>query len=405
MSKSKRNKHKSRDTPERAAKSVMLREVSPDMFEAWLRDPGGFIPLWQAPEVQMCIRQYAELVSNMTIRLMENTDEGDKRVKNELARMLDITPNEFINRKAFITWIISTMLGEGDGNAVVFPVYKNDLLASLEPLDPALVVIEDTTDRYRYRIRYGSRVFRPDEVLHFVYNPDPHAPWRGRGFRVSLRQMVDAIAKAEKTKEKLLQSPTPSLIVSVEGLSEEFTSPAGRSKLVDKYIETERSGEPWIIPADMVKISEVKPLSIKDLAIGENITLDQKKIAKLLGVPAFVVGVGEYNEAEYTYFVSQAVCGVAHILEQEMTRKLLYKEEWHFVFNPFSLYNYRIKEKVEAGKELVDRMAMERNELRDWVGLSPDPMYKGLYGLENYLPVDRLGDQKKLNGKGGADDA
>jgi len=72
------------------------------------------------------------------------------------------------------------------------------------------------------------------------------------------------------------------------------------------------------------------------------------------------------------------------------------------VFNPFSLYNYRIAEKVTAGKELVDRMAMERNELRDWVGLSPDPKYSELLGLENYIPVDRLGDQKKL--KGGEDD-
>ena len=397
---SKRNKHNSRDTPERAVRGVTIGGIAD--FEKWLRDPGDYIPLWDAPEVLMCIRQYAELISNMTIRLMENTEAGDRRVRNELARMLDITPNPVMNRKALVSWIVSTMLGEGDGNAVLYPVYRDDLLESLEPLDPSLVVFEETTGADRYRIRYGRRVFRPDEVLHFVYNPDPHRPWMGRGFRVSLRQMVDSIATAERTKDSLVQSPTPSIVVSVEGLSEEFASPKGREGLLEKYVDSQENGRPWVIPADMVKITEVKPLTIKDLAISENITLDQKKIAKLLGVPAFVVGVGEYNEAEYTYFVAQSVCGVAHILEQEMTRKLLYKPEWHFVFNPFSLYNYRIAEKVTAGKELVDRMAMERNELRDWVGLSPDPKYSELLGLENYIPVDRLGDQKKL--KGGEDD-
>jgi len=397
---SKKNKHKSRDTPERAVRGVTIGGVAD--FEKWLRDPGDYIPLWDAPEVRMCIRQYAELISNMTIRLMENTEAGDRRVRNELARMLDITPNPVLNRKALVSWIVSTMLGEGDGNAVLYPVYRDDLLESLEPLDPSLVVFEEVTGADRYRIRYGRRVFRPDEVLHFVYNPDPHRPWMGRGFRVSLRQMVDSIATAVRTKDSLVQSPTPSIVVSVEGLSEEFASPKGREGLLEKYVDSQENGRPWVIPADMVKITEVKPLTIKDLAISENITLDQKKIAKLLGVPAFVVGVGEYNEAEYTYFVAQSVCGVAHILEQEMTRKLIYKPEWHFVFNPFSLYNYRIAEKVTAGKELVDRMAMERNELRDWVGLSPDPKYSELLGLENYIPVDRLGDQKKL--KGGEDD-
>jgi len=397
---SKKNKHKSRDTPARSVRGVTIGGVAD--FEKWLRDPGDYIPLWDAAEVRMCIRQYAELISNMTIRLMENTEAGDRRVRNELARMLDITPNPVMNRKALVSWIVSTMLGEGDGNAVLYPVYRDDLLESLEPLDPSLVVFEETTGADRYRIRYGRRVFRPDEVLHFVYNPDPHRPWMGRGFRVSLRQMVDSIATAERTKDSLVQSPTPSIVVSVEGLSEDFNSKKGREELLEKYVDSQENGRPWVIPADMVKITEVKPLTIKDLAISENITLDQKKIAKLLGVPAFVVGVGEYNEAEYTYFVAQSVCGVAHILEQEMTRKLLYKPEWHFVFNPFSLYNYRIAEKVTAGKELVDRMAMERNELRDWVGLSPDPKYSELLGLENYIPVDRLGDQKKL--KGGEDD-
>ena len=49
---------------------------------------------------------------------------------------------------------------------------------------------------------------------------------------------------------------------------------------------------------------------------------------------------------------------------------------------------------------MVDRMAMRRNEWRDWVGLPPDEDMSDLLALENYIPADRVGDQKKLNGGG-----
>ena len=63
-----------------------------------------------------------------------------------------------------------------------------------------------------------------------------------------------------------------------------------------------------------------------------------------------------------------------------------------------SLYNYSLDETINAGSAMVDRMAMTRNEWRDWIGLSPREEMSELLALENYIPVDRLGDQKKLNG-------
>lgn len=411
------SKKRSRDRP--AVKRVGDGEVSGPVIsrrgitvggvpalEAFLRDAGDYIPLYEAPEVRMCVHQYADLVSNMTVRLMENTDRGDRRVNplhNELAAFLDRTPSKAMNRKTLIYWIVATMFGAGDGNAVVLPEYDGEYLSDLVPLDPAQVVFEDAPGAERYRVRYGGAVFRPEEVLHFRINPETSRPWIGHGFRLGLRQIVDAIAQAGRTKDNLMKSPTPSLIVKLDGLADEFQTPEGRNKLLDQYVLNQGSGRPWAIPAELVNVQEIKPLSISDLAISENLKLDQTKIACLMGVPPFTVGVGDYKDDAYNFFVNQAVRGVASVIEQEMTRKLIYNPAWHIQLNPRSLYNYKLSELVTAGKELVDRASMRRNEWRDWLGLSPDEEMDEIYLLENYLPVNRLGDQKKLK-EGGASD-
>ena len=407
------SKKRSRDRP---AERVRLSDVSGPVvsrrgitvggvpaLEAFLRDAGDYIPLYEAPEVRMCVHQYADLVSNMTVRLMENTDRGDRRVNNELAAFLDRTPSKAMNRKTLIYWIVATLFTAGDGNAVILPEYDGEYLADLVPLDPAQVLFEDVPGEDRYRVRYGGAVFRPEEVLHFRINPTTARPWIGHGFRLSLRQIVDAIAQAGRTKDNLLKSPAPSLVVKLDGLAEEFQTPEGRNKLLDQYVLNQGSGRPWAIPAELVDVKEVKPLSIHDLAISENLKLDQTKIACLMGVPPFTVGVGDYKDDAYNFFVNQAVRGVASVIEQEMTRKLIYNPAWHIQLNPRSLYNYKLSELVTAGKELVDRAAMRRNEWRDWIGLSPDEGMDELYLLENYLPTNRLGDQKKLK-EGGVSD-
>ena len=87
---------------------------------------GGYVPLYSCPEVAMCVDAIADLVSNMTLRLMRNTDTGDVRVVNGLSRAIDIMPNAYQNRKAFVYNIVSTLLTVGNGNCVVVPRFDAD---------------------------------------------------------------------------------------------------------------------------------------------------------------------------------------------------------------------------------------------------------------------------------------
>ena len=382
-----------RDAP--AVQSGVIGVSGGDMWQLLAGE--GYVPLYECPEVRMCIAAYADLISSMTLHLMRNTERGDVREVNELSRRLDIEPNRYMSRKALMWHIVNVLLGEGDGNCVVVPKFSREgYLDELIPAPPSAVYFTDAPDGYRVHV--GATEYRPDEVLHFTINPDPERPWIGRGMRLSLRETVQSIRQANKTKNALLASPAPSLIIRVDALSEEFASAEGRRKIADRYISDSESGRPWMIPAEVFDVSQVKPLTMGDLAIRDNLELDRRTIAGVTGVPPFIVGVGNFNSDEYANFVTTRVMGVAQYIQQELTKKLLYSEGLYWRFNPRSLYNYKLADLITAGAQMVDRMAMRRNEWRDWVGLPPDAEMDDLLALENYIPADRLGDQKKLGG-------
>jgi len=392
---SKKHKNRTRDTPTVRSTSAQTALVTPDTWKLFLAD--GYTPLWNCPEVEMCVDAIADAVSSMTVKLMANTEKGDRRVRNGLSRRIDINPNPLYTRKLFFHHIVKTMLTTGDGNCVVVPEYDRDgHLLRLTPLRPSQTTFHDTPDGYE--IHSGGAVFRPDEVLHFRMNPDTERPYIGTGTRITLRNAVECIRQANRTKKALQSSPVPSLLVRVDGLSEDLQDKDGRKKLLNRYVDATENGQPWIVAAETMEITTVKPLTLADLAVKDNLELDKKTVAGIFRVPPFMVGVGTYDKEAYKHFITVVVMGIAQYIQQELTAKLLWSEDMYFCFNPRSLYNYDITELVNGGKELLDRMAMRRNEMRDWIGLEWDEEMEELLGLENYIPVTKLGDQKKLNG-------
>ena len=124
--------------------------------------------------------------------------------------------------------------------------------------------------------------------------------------------------------------------------------------------------------------------------------LDKQTVAAILGIPSFVLGVGEFKADAWNNFVSTTVMPIAQGIQQELTRKLIQRPDEYFTFNPRSLMAYSLTELINGGISMLDRVALRRNELRDWIGLAPDPEMKELLALENFIPAEKSGDQKKL---------
>lgn len=386
------------------ARQARDKPMAAEQHVVWLTDPThfdtlecqGYTTLAHSPEVSTAVNTISRLIGAMTVQLLQNTARGDERVKNAISRVVDIEPNRFMTRSNLMQWIVRTLYLEGRGNAIVLPRTDRGQLIELRPIPAAYVAfIQDGL--FGYRVEIAGREYDPDGLLHFVLNPGSFYPWKGEGYTITLADVANSLKQAAATEKGFMSSKwKPSIIIRVDGFFDELATEAGRDDLLNKYVVNGEAGKPWLLPAGQMDVQQIKPLTLSDLALADFVKLDKRTVAAILGVPAFVLGVGEFKRDEWNNFISTTIMPLAHLIEQELTRKLLLQPDEFFRFNPRSLLNYSMDELVKAGAEMVDRMAMRRNEWRDWMGLPPDPDMDELLALENYIPADRLGDQNKL---------
>lgn len=359
----------------------------------------GYTRLSDNPEIQTACLRIAELIGSMTIYLMRSTDQGEERVKNELSRVLDITPERHMNRSQWLIANVMNMLLYGQGNAICVPHTYQGYLQSMEPITADRVsLVPDGISMRDYWVQIDGIPRDPENLMHFVYNPDPRYLWKGQGVTVTLRDIAKNLRQAQKTENAFMASEwKPSIIVKVDALTDEFSSPEGRQKLLDSYVKPASPGQPWLIPAEQFQVEQIRPLSLADIAIKDTVEMDKKTVAAVVGVPAFLLGVGEFKRDEYNNFVQTKIRAIAQTIQQEMTRCLITSPDYFIRLNYYSLLDYDLAGLSKLLLAGADRGFVNGDEWRDRMHLPPAGL-KEYKVLENYIPYDQSGNQKKLTG-------
>lgn len=361
----------------------------------WMTDcpPIGYHRLIDSPEVGACVDTISGVISSATIYLMRNTPKGDVRQQSRLSRFVDIDPWPSLGtRSSWMSWIVSTMLTDGDGNAYVLPHFNAGEFSGLEPMPGAAAVPDPVTG---YKVHWKGRSYEPDDILHFRINADLDNPWKGRGLRVRAERVAESLAQTEALKASL-SSPKykPPLVVMVNS-DGDLSDPEKREEFRKQYLEDTDSGKPWILPAELMKVVQVKPLTLTDLAVRDTVELDKKSIASIFGIPLFLLGLGTFNEAEYNNFIRRKIIPICVGIEQELTLKLLSSEKMYFKFNRKHLYAYDMTKLVQMDLTMSDRGIVNGDEVRADAFMDPAGLTE-FRPLENYIPYDMAAAQSKL---------
>lgn len=352
----------------------------------------GYHRLSEAPEVAAAVWTIADLISSAPIHLMENGQSGDKRIRDALSRKIDVDPWSLGTRQTWVHWIVETELTQGE--AVVIPQTAGPLIADLIPAPDATPT--RPPGARSYQVLYNGQTFDAGNVLHFRLRPDPLQPWRGIGPQLQLQQVVASIIQTADTKTAYMSSEyKPPIVIAVNSDSP-LHDETVRTKFVEKYMRRKDKAEPLVVPADLMNFQQVKPLSLTDLAIRDGVELDKKTVASIFGIPPFLLGVGSFNKEEYNTFISRTIVPICRGIEQELTKKLLSSQDRYFRFSTRRLYSYSLQELSQISLTMRNAGLMSGNEGRNWLDLPPRDGLDDLVMLENYLPADRLGDQKKL---------
>ena len=374
----------------------------------WLTDSEtlccpGYTSLDQNPEIMTACKKIAELIGSLTIHLMANTEMGDKRIINELSRKIDIEPEMHMTRSTWMQSIVMNELLYGKGNSIVIPHTYNGAIVNLEPISASRVSFEPIGYR-DYKVLVDGKAHDPENVLHFVFNPDKTYLWKGRGVTTNLLTVAENLKQAAATEKGFMESKwKPSVIVKVDSLIDEFSSPDGRQKLLDDYVKSSNVGEPWLIPAEQFQVEQVRPLSLADLAISDTVQIDKRTVASIIGVPAFLLGVGEYNKEEWNNFIQSTIRTLVLGINQELTKKLIISPKMYLRLNHLSLLDWDIETIYKVFAGLSDKGIVTGNEVRDKLGMEQLEGLDELRILENYIPSDMIGAQKKLI-QGGEDE-
>ncbi|HPQ79848.1 MAG TPA: phage portal protein [Candidatus Dojkabacteria bacterium] len=359
-------------------------------------DRNGDVALNEAEKiaaVYTCIKTLSETVSKLPV-VIKNFDGI---VQDDLYRVLNYKPNNYLNRQTFYSTIITHLYL--DGNCYVQINRDNaGRVANLQILPIKYFdEIKVVKNKLWYYNKQEDRVFRGEDILHFkLISKDS---FFGMNPIESLRTEININFKAQATVDRFYSKNANSTKVL------EYVGAAGNNKKLEEVIEKfeaqtggyDNAGSVITIPPNF-KLNELK-LSVEDAKFLSSAEFTEKSIAALFGVPVTMLGHNQNNYSTYEQqliaFNNNTISALLSIITTELEFKLLSDAQIYM--------GYQIEFDVEklAGTTAIDRVNYFKT-LKDMGVLSPNQIAAKLgyeqsdseymnyhYQQSQYIPLEK----------------
>lgn len=336
-------------------------------------------------EYERAIDVISNFLGSLTLQVWQNNKGKKERIKNEFSYWLDIEPCPGLTRIEWIKDVVRTMYNDGFCYVAVDCINNNK----------SLTVLHNTIRLSDNKIKSLERVYEERELLRFSIAQ--------KSASQALKQTLKNLKMAEALKARFLKNSfTPPLAVFVDVDTSALTDDNDQrlknlQHMITRSVDT---GLPLIFEQGFVNIQELKGHTYNDLGLDTAQRDEQLKLASYFGLPSFFFGIGEYSAEEYNLFIKTTLMTLVKMFEQQLS-KIFTSKDIFVRYNVESLLSIDLQEQLNFVSDCLAQGIMTPNEARQKLGLTPIEK-EGMDDfriLENYVPLSKIGEQKKLKGK------
>lgn len=340
-----------------------------------------------------CVELIASTIASMGVTLYETTDNGKKKVDDDLSYLVKKRPNEYMTAFKFYQELIKNMLIYKHGLAYIKT--KGGRIVSLEVLDPDITTIEKIYGTNKYIIKTTL----DNKQVTLNYNQVIHVEDIADRFKV-----IKPIVEAKKYAMNLITNYFKDGKTPVKGVINVQGSLGIEAKKVFKrafnnVLQSENDGVAILDEgATYSNIATSKTFTEQQLNQLQE-ALDED-IFKSFKVPRSLVGDNSngnaYNSLQSLQesFVKSLACYLEQ-LEQELDYKCLVESERakkYFKFNASKAMRMNPKDRAEYYKSMVNNGLMTIKEIRELEDLNFIEGTEDLLRSLNYVPLSIAND-------------
>lgn len=333
--------------------------------------------------VYACVGLIGGAIASMPLHIYRNTKDFRERVNDNIWWLFNQEPWPLLSAAVFWEYITWSILLHGDGFARIHRAGRlSPEIKGFEPLHPLRVEVKNNNNRLIYIVTNGdgSRdVIDQDDMLHF-----PGVGFNGlRGMsaiRFALRHPAGIALAADEFSSAYFRNGAKSdYAIVVPGKTDEE-----QVRLMQDNFTSTRTLQNSFVPPVLsggAKLEELT-LSAEDAQLIETRHLQVEEIARVMGVPPFMIGHTEKTTSFGTGVEQMGIGFVKYTLqrhlvkiEQEINRKVHRSSKNFAEFLTAGIERGDTKTRYEAYRIAVGRAGepgwLDPDEIRRFENLGP----------------------------------